>query len=98
MSDVKFSSDEKGFIHIPKADVSRPKDGWICIVNRWWSVHSDGFISVYVKEKGASRTLVEWTMNGRLFSLQCNANQQIAAGISPIAKAVFEPIIYLPGR
>lgn len=76
-------------IHIPYTEVTTPIDNSTVMLNRWWTVHKEGCISVYI---GNSK---QCQMSGRyrIYSPQCSTNEQIASR-NATKKAVFLPIVY----
>lgn len=66
--------DDSKFIHIPINEITTPRDGATVMMGRWWTVHKDGHVSVYIgnskpdKMTGAYRT----------YSPQCNKHELIA--------------------
>lgn len=81
--------DEGKFLHIPIDEVTKPKDGASVMANRWWTVHKEGCISVYVGGSKPDRMTGAY----RIYSPQCNRNELIA-NRNGEKRAIHLPFVY----
>lgn len=77
------------FIHIPIDEITKPKDGATVMAERWWTVHKEGHVSVYVSNSKPDKMTGQY----RVYSPQCNRHESIA-NRNGKAKAVYLHFAY----
>jgi hypothetical protein len=80
---------EDKMIHIPVSEVTEPIDGSVVMLDRWWTVHKEGHISIYT----GRRPVCKVTDTYATYTPQCNRNEQIA-NRHGTKHAVFIPVVY----
>ncbi|OZB41024.1 MAG: hypothetical protein B7X50_07955 [Alishewanella sp. 34-51-39] len=75
-------------LHIPISEITQPIDGAIVMLDRWWTVYKEGYVSIYIGGRKPNSS-----GEYRFYTPQCDRSEQIATRLGA-KKAVFLPIVY----